>query len=145
LADATGPADLTAALAQLEQERTARLAAERKARRLTVVAAAVLGAALLVAGGAWAWVLRDRAARQAATEQAVQQALEEAQRLGEQAKWEAARAAAGRAEALVDQGGANEALRRRVRDLRADLELVGGLERRAAGMKRVSADPKRPR
>ncbi len=101
----------------------------RKKRALA--ATAVLGVAVLVALGAVAWSVgwanRDREARQAAVDQEVTLAVQEAERLGQQGKWPQALSAARRAEGLL-AGGASEAVRQRVHELRRDVEMVLRLE-----------------
>jgi serine/threonine-protein kinase len=128
---------------------------ERARRRLTMaVAASVLGL-LIVGGGGWAYLQRQRAERRAAVERQVTAALDEANLLrgqastapvGELGRWDEAIAAARRAEAVLDDAAAGEAVRGRVLavmsglkqdrskaqakadDLRRDRELLDRLE-----------------
>ncbi len=93
--------------------------------------AAVLGVALLasvaVAAGSLGWAARDRAARLAATEGRAKDALEEAVQFRDRKRWPEALEAVKRAEGILDGGGGEE-LRRGVRELKRDVELVLRLE-----------------
>jgi serine/threonine-protein kinase len=106
----------------------------RRHRALAAGGAAALVALLLAGGVAWWWVTADRHARRLAAEarqaeavRGVEQALAEADllrgqvRAGDGVGWSKALAAARRAEALLEQGGDREDLRRRVRDLLVEL------------------------
>jgi serine/threonine-protein kinase len=99
--------------------------ARRHKTSLTVAALILL--TLAAAGGGTIWVMSDRAARSAATEQEVTRALDEAAALQGQGKWPEALGAAKRAQGLLAGGGGDE-LRRRVQELRNDLEMVLRLE-----------------
>jgi eukaryotic-like serine/threonine-protein kinase len=98
----------------------------KKFTRRNRVKIAVAGLILLVLftlTGGIAWNVRDRAARQAALEQEVNLAFEESERLQAQAKWPEALSAAKRAEGLL-AGGAGDELRKRIQQLRKDVEMV---------------------
>jgi serine/threonine-protein kinase len=109
----------------------ARVLAERRARRLTVVlAAAVLGLVML-GGGGGAYLTRQRAVRLAATSRAVNQALGEARLswgeartavVGDLSKWSEALSAARRAQALLEQGETDATTRGQVQAVLAGLE-----------------------
>jgi serine/threonine protein kinase/tetratricopeptide (TPR) repeat protein len=102
----------------------------RKFARRNKTGLAVAGLVLLAAvafGGGAVWVMQDRAARLAATEQEVKRALDEATTLQGQAKWPEALEAARQAQAWLAHGGSDE-LRRRARELGRDLEMVMRLE-----------------
>ena len=105
-------------------ERTAaeaKAAGERKRRRLTVVLAAWVLLTLLAAGGTWLWADHRQAARRATTAQAVEERLVTARQSRDRGRWAEALAAVREAEGLLADGG-NEALARRVRALREELE-----------------------
>jgi serine/threonine-protein kinase len=133
----------------VEQERTrealARVAAERRARRLTRALAAALLLVVTSAGGVGLWYQQLRAdhraelaRRQADTERDVEAALGESAALAAQAselsddppRWEAtlriARSAALRAESLARTGEATDELRERVEAALAELEGASG-------------------
>jgi tetratricopeptide (TPR) repeat protein len=96
--------------------------------RAAVVAGVVgLVMALAILAGSIGWIVRDRAARLAMTEREVNRALDEATAFQVRAKWPEALEAAKRAEGFLAVG-AGDALRRRVRELRKDLEMVLRLE-----------------
>jgi tetratricopeptide (TPR) repeat protein len=99
----------------------------RRNKRALAVAGLILFFILLLGGGA-GWVLRDRSARLATTERETETALAEATQLAGQKKWPEALAWVQRAEGVLAQGAGSEALRRRVQDLRRDLEMVAKLE-----------------
>jgi tetratricopeptide (TPR) repeat protein len=82
---------------------------------------------LLVGGGGFGWVAGDQVARQAALEQEVARALHESDNFQAQGRYPDALAAARRAEGLAAVGGSPE-LQRRVRERRADLEMVGRVD-----------------
>jgi tetratricopeptide (TPR) repeat protein len=116
----------------------ARAAAERRARRLTLGLAASVLLTVLVGGGGWLWVAKDRAehrrqeqARQAQAAAEVQAALEKAAGLREKARaaaltdmesWAEARAVALRAEALLENDPVDPELVARVRALLGELD-----------------------
>jgi tetratricopeptide (TPR) repeat protein len=105
--------------------------ARRNRGRLT--AAAVLGVALLVAVGAVTgsigWAARDREARRARLTGQVELILHDVDRLEREQRWPEALAAAERAEAALEGGEADDAVRRRVGDVRRDLAFVARLDR----------------
>jgi serine/threonine protein kinase/Flp pilus assembly protein TadD len=86
---------------------------------LVVIVAAVAGSI--------GWIVRDRVERWAATEQKLNLALDEATHLQAQAKWPQALEAVKRAEGIF-ANARNEALRKRIAELRKDLEMVLRLE-----------------
>jgi serine/threonine protein kinase/Flp pilus assembly protein TadD len=113
-------------------------------RHKTGLAVAVLALlALALPGGGAVWVMADRSARSAATEQEVKRALDEAATLQGQARWTEALGAVKRAQGLLVSGGGNE-LRQRVGEQRNDLEMVLRLERArfpdAAGAGRTATE-----
>ncbi len=91
-------------------------------------AAAAVGLALLLAAGGIGWMIRDRAAQQAVTEQMAAAASEQATELLKQKKWSEARIAAKRAEGLLTGGGINAARLLHIQQLLADLDMVARLE-----------------
>jgi serine/threonine protein kinase/Flp pilus assembly protein TadD len=98
--------------------------AQRWARRhRPVVWSAAVALLVTLAGlaGSVGWVVRDQAARQAKVGADLQAAWEEAQRSRKEGKWVQARAAAKRAEALLQDGPAEPALAGRVRALLREL------------------------
>jgi serine/threonine protein kinase/Flp pilus assembly protein TadD len=100
----------------------------RRHRPVVWSAAVALLVALAVLAGSVGWVMRDRAAQQARTAAEVRAARQEARRFQGQGKWPEARAAARRAQALLDSGGGGDELRRSVHELRDDLRMVRRLE-----------------
>jgi serine/threonine-protein kinase len=100
----------------------------RRHRPVVWSAAAALFVALAVLAGSVGWVMRDRAAQLARTVAEVRAAREEARRFQRQGKWSEARAAARRAQALLDSGGGGGELRWSVRELQGDLRMVRRLE-----------------
>jgi serine/threonine-protein kinase len=113
---------------ELAREAHARAAEERKRRILTAALAASVLATALVAGGGWALVARDRAARALRTAVEVDGALATAAELRERARsapaydparWVQATEAVRRAELLLSRDGGNRDLRRRVGELLA--------------------------
>jgi serine/threonine-protein kinase len=92
--------------------------------KAVVLSAAAVFLVVLLAGGNWLWWAQKRAA----AEQPVEQAVQEATRLQEQGRWPEALSAARRAEGLLAGGLVSDELQQRVRDLRADLEMVARLE-----------------
>jgi eukaryotic-like serine/threonine-protein kinase len=105
--------------------------ARRNKGRLT--AAAVLGVALLTAVGTAAgsigWAARDSEARRARLTGQMEQILKDVGRLEGEQKWLEAQAAVERAEAALAGGEADDAIRRRVGEVRRDLEFVAELDR----------------
>jgi serine/threonine protein kinase/Flp pilus assembly protein TadD len=115
----------------------------RKFARRNRTALAVAGLVLFfiaVLGGGGGWVVRDRTARQAEAERdqsdrlrrltdQVELFLGDVDRLEREQKWPEALAAAGRAEAALAGGEADDAIRQRVREARRDLEFVARLDR----------------
>jgi tetratricopeptide (TPR) repeat protein/serine/threonine protein kinase len=83
---------------------------------------------LVVFGSGLGWFIRDRAARRAGLEQGVVRALDETENACQRDRSPEASAALKRAEHLVDSGECSEVLRERVRQWRADLDLVGRLQ-----------------
>jgi serine/threonine-protein kinase len=110
--------------AEMEAARaTARAQAERRARRLTAGLGAAVLLAVLLGGGGSLWLAWQRAERA----RAALAALEEAERWQGEQKWPEAREAAARAEGHLAGGGPDE-LRRRVRQVRANVDMVVKLE-----------------
>jgi tetratricopeptide (TPR) repeat protein/tRNA A-37 threonylcarbamoyl transferase component Bud32 len=117
-------AELAAAEARIKA------AEERRARRLTVALAGTIAAALLVGGGGFYWVNRDREQRAAQTRAAVDAAHGESIDLGQAGKPAEALAAARRALSLAETGSADAALLERARHFVEKAELdVGAAER----------------
>jgi serine/threonine protein kinase/tetratricopeptide (TPR) repeat protein len=100
--------------------------ARRNKARLAV-AGLVLFFIVLIGGGS-SWVMRDRAARQAVTEQNVRLALDEAERLQAEGKWLGALEAVKRAEGIVAASNSSLQLQEQVRVQRQDLEMIDRLE-----------------
>jgi serine/threonine-protein kinase len=103
----------------------------RKYARRHMKALAVAGLILfflVLLGGGVGWVVRDAAARRAETEQAVNRALRDAALLRDQGNLPEAKAAVRRAEELLAEGVNDAELGRRVRELRADLQMMAQLE-----------------
>src|SRR5262249_16813426 len=105
----------------------ARKWARRHRPLVGAAAVVVLLAGAMLAGGI-GWEAHDWSSKRQATETVVKEALEDADRWQEQRRLPEALSAARRAEGLVRGGTADEALRRRVRRRRADLEFVAELE-----------------
>jgi serine/threonine-protein kinase len=112
-----------AAEAARAEEAEAAAGVERRARRLTVGLAAAVLLLIGLAGGGYAWLESDRAARRATTERAVAAELDRARALRADAlaapadrlgPWDAALAAARGAMARLRQGESDVALRERV-------------------------------
>ena len=82
-----------------------------------------VAALVLVGGGSWWWLERKKSE----AVRGVEGALQEARRLQAEEKWPEALAVARQAEGLLTDGVPAD-LQRRVRDLRADLEVVAELE-----------------
>jgi tetratricopeptide (TPR) repeat protein len=95
----------------------------RRHKTLAASTAAVLLATLVI-GGFAAWRLEQHAARQ---RRGVEAALAEVARLQQQARWAEARVALDAAENRLKEGG-TESLRRRVKQVRRDLDLVARLD-----------------
>ena len=87
-------------------------------------AAVVALMAVLFGGGAWLWWAQKRAA----AEGAIESALQDAMRLQEQRKLPQALSAARRAVGLLAGSAVSEDLKRRARELQAELEMVKNLE-----------------
>jgi serine/threonine protein kinase/uncharacterized protein HemY len=104
-------------------------AAKWSRRHRSVVAAGAAGLlmAIVIAAGSTGWIVRDRGARLAMTDREVNRALDEAAMYQAQVKWPEALEASKRAEGILAAGGSAE-LRRRVRELRNDVEMVLRLE-----------------
>jgi serine/threonine protein kinase len=97
-------------------------------RHRAALATAGLVLFLVVALGAGGgWMVRDRVAREAATDQAAEKALHEAIELQEKGKWPQALDAAKLAEGILAAGG-SDPLRQRARERRNDIEMVLRLE-----------------
>jgi serine/threonine-protein kinase len=114
-------------LRQAELDRAAaqaKAAAERRARRLTVGLAVAGLALLLLAGGGGLWLVQ----RRAATAAAVEAALDKAWQFQTEGKRAEAEAAARQAAALLEDTWGHADLRRRVDDVRADIDMAGILE-----------------
>jgi serine/threonine protein kinase/tetratricopeptide (TPR) repeat protein len=99
----------------------------RRHKAALLTASAGILAVLLAVGGI-GWVLRDRWARAATVEREVDQNLLLATQLQGQGKRQQALAALRQAEGALAGGEGNEALRQRVRDKRADLDMLDRLE-----------------
>jgi tetratricopeptide (TPR) repeat protein len=114
----------------------------RRHRPVVWSAAVVLLLVLVLGGGSWLWW----AQRRAALEGEVKAAVAESLRLQEEDRWPEALSAARRAEALLAGGAVDAELQRRVRERRADLEMVARLEEirlLQAGEKDERYDPAR--
>jgi serine/threonine-protein kinase len=122
-----------AELAQAEAR--ARAEEERKRRRVKVALAAALLALLLLATGSALWFERQReerraeaAQRQGVARQAIEAALERADPRRAQGRWREAKAVLAQAESRLDEADSQE-LRQRLKQARADLDLVTRLDR----------------
>jgi tetratricopeptide (TPR) repeat protein/serine/threonine protein kinase len=104
--------------------------ARRNKRTLTTASALALAVLVAVGSitGSIGWGMRDRAARRTVLEQAVLRALEETETASHRDRLPEASAALKRAEELLASGECREELRARVRQSRADLDLVDRLE-----------------
>jgi serine/threonine-protein kinase len=118
-----------AELAQAEAR--ARAAEEAKRRRLALALAGTVLLAVALGGGTALWLQADRQARQAQLTREVNDALNQVTALREQAKtatagsaalFAQARGQAQRAQALVQTGPADEALKDQVRSVQAELD-----------------------
>jgi serine/threonine-protein kinase len=133
-----------AELARVEAQ--ARAEEERKRRRVTVALAASVLVTAGLAGGGWDYLARQHAARLLATTGVVSEALAEAERLrgqaqqaqpGDLSKWSEALGAARRAQGLMREGEADDALRARVALALTDLEREqAAAQRRAIELER---------
>jgi serine/threonine protein kinase/tetratricopeptide (TPR) repeat protein len=95
------------------------------------ISAVLATALLLIVGtvaGSLGWVLRDKDARRARTDDAVQAALREVRALQSERKWSEALAGLQRVEELLAPMEGSPDLEQSVRDLRVDLEMVGKLD-----------------
>jgi tetratricopeptide (TPR) repeat protein len=104
----------------------------RKFARRNKAKLAVAGLILLfivVLGGGGGWVIRDRAAREQRLAAQIERILDDVDRLEREQKWPEALAVAERAETALEGGEADDAVRRRVRDVRRDLAFVARLDR----------------
>jgi tetratricopeptide (TPR) repeat protein/serine/threonine protein kinase len=104
----------------------------RKFMRRNRTALAVTGLAVFfitALGGGGIWVALDRTARQQRLTVRVEQILGDVDRLERDQKWPEALAAAGRAEEVLASGEADDATRRRVRDVKHGLAFVAELDR----------------
>ncbi|MBI5363873.1 MAG: serine/threonine protein kinase [Planctomycetes bacterium] len=102
--------------ARLEAEKERIKAAEaQRARRLTLALAATAAAALLLGGGGWFYVSNERAKRLEQTRTVVEAAYGESIELAQAKKPAEALAAARKALALAESGGADAALLERTR------------------------------
>jgi eukaryotic-like serine/threonine-protein kinase len=93
-----------------------------------LVTGAVVALALLLAVGSLGWMLRDQAARRIEADLRVQSVLDEATRLRDQKRWADAQAAARRVDLLLVPGENQAQLRRQLRGILADLDMVDRLE-----------------
>jgi tetratricopeptide (TPR) repeat protein len=100
----------------------------RRHRPLVGAAAVALLATAAALGGAVTWVARDANDRRMRAEQLAGAALADAEQLQQEAQWPQALEMARRAKGRVDDAAAGGALRRRVEETLAGLELVGRLE-----------------
>jgi serine/threonine protein kinase/Flp pilus assembly protein TadD len=89
----------------------------RRHRPVIWSAAFALVTSVIVLAGSVGWVLRDRSARQGRLNASLRAALDEAERLQRESQWPQARAAAGRAEGLIADGGTDPALIERAQGL----------------------------
>jgi tetratricopeptide (TPR) repeat protein len=123
--------------------------ARRNKPALTVAGVVLLLIGLLGAGGGWVFrdraareqeIARDRAARSAAIDTEANVALNEADRFQEHGKWPAALEATRRAHGFVAGGEGSEAVRARVQDRLADLEMVVRLQEVSVRMQSAAAN-----
>jgi serine/threonine protein kinase/Flp pilus assembly protein TadD len=107
--------------------------------KVALTMAAIIGLAFLITTGTLGWAVRDRAAReddaareqatrQTALKQAIVRALEETENACQRGRFREASAALKRAEERLADGEASEELGERVRQWRADLNLVDRLQ-----------------
>ncbi|HKB01565.1 MAG TPA: protein kinase, partial [Gemmataceae bacterium] len=107
--------------------RIRKFARRNKRALITLTFVAVMLLTLVgVAAGSFAWVARDRAARQADIEREVNGLLDQTALLRDQGKWPEARAVLERAEHQAEQGSPD--LRQRVRQSATDLDVARNLE-----------------
>jgi serine/threonine-protein kinase len=128
----TEEAQATAAQERKAKEAAqARAVAERRSRRLTLALAGTVLLALSLGGGGWLWLKTQREARQLILTRDVNDALNKAVAFREQARaapvgsgllFGQAREQLQRAVALVESGPADEALKRQVRQLQAEVD-----------------------
>jgi serine/threonine-protein kinase len=120
--------------------------AARRAQRLTIGLAVSVVATLLLGGGGWLWVARDREERAAAAARTVQEALTEAEQLrgkakaspaGELVAWTEALAAAGKARSLAAAAGIAGELETRVAATLAVLREEEAQARKLAAQRRA--------
>jgi serine/threonine-protein kinase len=120
--------------------------AARRAQRLTIGLAASVVATVLLGGGGWLWVARDREERAAAAARTVQEALTEAEQLrgkakaspaGELVAWTEALAAAGKARSLAAAAGISGEIEARVAAMLAVLHEEEALARKLAAQRRA--------
>ena len=136
LAHAVEVARTEEAQATAAQERKAREAAqaravaERQARRLTLALAGTVLLAVTLGGGGWLWVKAERAGRLAQVNSEIHDALNKATAFREQAQtatvgsgllFAQAREQAQRALALVENGPADDSLKKQVQQLQTEL------------------------
>jgi serine/threonine-protein kinase len=127
-------AGVQARLRQAELERAqaqVKVLEQRKRQRLTLALAASVLLTVCLGGGGYAWLQQQRAERRSTTARVVDEALQQVALIrgsagasmgGDLSGWAAAEAELKRAEALVDQGEAEPALRERVAEVRAEVE-----------------------
>jgi serine/threonine protein kinase/Tfp pilus assembly protein PilF len=99
----------------------------RRHHSVVATGAAGLLVAAVIAAAATGWIVRDRTARLALIDREVERALDEAALFQAQANWPEALEVAKRAEGILAAGGSPD-LRRRVGELRKDVEMVLRLE-----------------
>jgi tetratricopeptide (TPR) repeat protein len=101
----------------------------RRHRSVLSAAGVCLLLVLMVAAASIGWVVRDREERRIRLGRHVALILDDVDRLEREQKWPQAQAAAERAEAALEGGEADDAVRRRVGEVRHDLALVARLDR----------------
>jgi serine/threonine protein kinase/Flp pilus assembly protein TadD len=130
------------------EEASKRAAVEHDRLRLTMALAASILGLMLLGGGGWAYLAKQRAARQAATARLVTEALDRATLHRGQAKaapvddlskWTEAIAAANQARSSLDAGEPTDDLRARV------VQLVATLEQEQADAAQVAEENERDR
>jgi serine/threonine protein kinase/Flp pilus assembly protein TadD len=100
----------------------------RRNRTGVAIATTVLCSLALLIGGA-GWLVRDRSARNAEMAARADSALQEAEQLRDMKRWNEARAAGRRADALIPAGDDHPQLHQRLRGLVKDLGMVDAAER----------------
>jgi serine/threonine-protein kinase len=114
-----------------EAEARARAIEEARRRRLTLALAATVLLALTLGGGSWLWLKNERDARAVQTARAVNNALNQATALREKSRspttdgaalFAQAREKVARARALVENGPADDTLKKQVRQLQGELD-----------------------